>query len=334
MKVLVTGGAGYIGSFMSKILLDKGYDVIVFDNLERGHKEAIDSRVKFIKGDIKNLPELERLFSENNIDVIMHFAGYISVEESTKYPSLYRQNNIIGSENLFNTAINKGNVKIFIFSSSAAVYGNPIKIPIPEDHLTNPTSPYGETKLKVEEILGSLRQDNPSIGFACLRYFNACGAALDASMGEDHNPETHIIPLAIASLLEDKEFNLYGINYDTADGTCVRDYIHVLDLADAHVKVMERLIDKKEGFICNVGTGNGYSNKQVIDAIEKVSGKKVKIREAERRAGDADVLIADPSKINKELGFSPQYSDIETIVKTAWQWHKKNLKINILTSGN
>lgn len=325
MKVLVTGGAGYIGSFMSKLLLDNEYEVVVFDNLERGHKEAIDSRAEFIQGDIKNLPELERLFSKNNIDVVMHFAGYISVEESTKYPNLYHKNNIVGSENVFNTAINKGNVKTFIFSSSAAVYGNPTKIPIPENHITNPTSPYGKTKLETEKILESLRQENPSIGFACLRYFNACGAALDASMGENHNPETHIIPLAIKATLEDIEFNLYGSNYMTSDGTCIRDYIHVLDLVDAHVKVMEKIIKKKEGLIYNVGTGKGYSNKQVIEAIEKVSGKKMKIQKAERRTGDADVLIADPSKINEELGFSPQYSNLETIVKTAWQWHRKQI---------
>ncbi len=324
MKILVTGGAGYIGSFMSKILLDKGYDVVVFDSLERGHKEAIDSRAQFVQGDIKRLLELEHLFSENNIDVVMHFAGYISVEESTKYPNLYRENNIVGSENLFNAAINKGNVKTFIFSSSAAVYGNPTKIPIPEDHPTSPTSPYGKTKLEAEEILKSLKQNNPFIGFACLRYFNACGASLDASMGENHSPETHIIPLAIKAVLENSEFSLYGINYDTADGTCIRDYIHVLDLVDAHVKTMERLIEKKEGLTYNVGTGNGYSNKQVIEVIEKVSGKEMKVRKTERRAGDADVLIADPSKINKELGFSHKYSDLETIIKTAWQWHNKN----------
>jgi len=323
MKILVTGGAGYIGSFMSKILLDKGYEVVVFDSLERGYKEAIDSRAQFVQGDVKNISELEKLFLGNNIDVVMHFAGYISVEESTNYPDLYRENNIVGSENLFNSAINKGNVKNFIFSSSAAVYGNPTKIPILEDHPTNPMSPYGQTKLEAEGFLKSLQKNNPSIGFACLRYFNACGAALDASIGENHNPETHIMPLAIKAILEDKEFSLFGTNYDTTDGTCVRDYIHVLDLVDAHVKVMDRLIEKKEGFIYNVGIGKGYSNKQVIEAIEKVSGKKMKIRRAERRSGDADVLVADPTKIKQELNFNPKYSDLETIVKTAWLWHKK-----------
>lgn len=326
MKILVTGGAGYIGSFMTKILLDKGYDVVVFDNLERGHKKAVDSRAEFIQGDIKNLIELENLFSGNNIDAVMHFAGYISVEESTKFPDLYRKNNVAGSENLFKAAINNGDVKTFIFSSSAAVYGNPAEIPIPEDHPTSPTSPYGKTKLEVEEILGSLRQNNPSIGFACLRYFNACGAALDASMGEDHNPETHIIPLAMKTILEDKEFSLYGTNYDTLDGTCIRDYIHVLDLCEAHLLALEKIINNKGEYVYNVGTGKGFSNREVLRVIESVTGKRINVAEKDRRFGDADELVADVSRIRKELGFNPKYSDLETIVKTAWAWHSKNLK--------
>lgn len=324
MKILVTGGAGYIGSFMTKTLLDKGYDVVVFDNLERGHKKAIDSRAEFVQGDIKNIIELESLFSGNNIDVVMHFAGYISVEESTKYPDLYRENNIIGSENLFKAAINKG-VKTFIFSSSAAVYGNPTEIPIPENHPTSPTSPYGKTKLEVEEILRSLRKNNSSIGFACLRYFNACGAALDASMGEDHNPETHIIPLAIKAILEDKEFSLYGTNYATLDGTCIRDYIHVLDLCEAHLLVLEKIINNNGEYVYNVGTGKGFSNREVLKMIESVTKKKINVAEKDRRLGDADELVADVSKIKTELVFNPKYSDLETIVRTAWQWYNKKI---------
>lgn len=322
MRILVTGGGGYIGSFISKALLDKNYEVIVLDNLERGHETAIDKRAKFIKGDIKNPSDIESLFVGNTVDVIMHFAGYISVEESTKNPTLYEKNNVIGSKNLFDCAIRNG-VSNFIFSSSAAVYGNPIKTPIPEDHPTNPTSVYGATKLKTEEYLSFLKKANPSVSYACLRYFNACGAAVDGLMGEDHVPETHIIPLAIKSILENKEFLLYGSDYNTPDGTCIRDYIHVLDLVDAHILAMEKILSKKDGYIYNVGTGKGYSNKEIVNVIENVAGKKMNIEYVKRRDGDADVLVADPTRIKNELGFNPIYSDLENIIKTAWQWHSR-----------
>jgi UDP-glucose 4-epimerase len=322
MNVLVTGGAGYIGSFMTKALLDKGYKVIVFDSLERGHKEAVDARAIFIQGDIKDMVALDTLFGQNQIDAVMHFAGYISVEESTKNPEVYFQNNIVGSKNLFNAAIAHG-VKKIIFSSSAAVYGNPTMVPIPEDHPKNPTSPYGQNKLDAEKILADLCSENTDLGFASLRYFNAAGASLDGSLGENHNPETHIIPLAIRAIIESKEFNLYGTDYDTQDGTCIRDYIHVVDLVDAHILALEKLGESGGEHYYNVGTGNGYSNREVINAIEEVSGKKINIIEREKRAGDADKLIADPTRIQTELGFVPQYSDLQTIVKTAWNYYSK-----------
>lgn len=324
MKTLVTGGAGYIGSFMTRLLLDRGYEVIVFDNLERGHREAVDPRAKFFLGDLKNRGDIEKLFKEEKLDAVLHFAGHISVEESTKNPELYQNNNVIGSKNLFDIAIELGNVRKIIFSSTAAVYGNPIEVPISENHPKNPTNPYGETKLQVENLLSEIRRENPSLSFACLRYFNAAGASLDGGMGEAHVPETHIIPLAIKAALEDKEFNLYGTDYDTPDGTCIRDYIHVLDLVEAHILALNKLSESIDGYFYNVGTGKGYSNKEVIDTIEKISGKKIKINVSPRRPGDANELVADPEKIKSELGFSPSYSSLETIVESAWKWHSLN----------
>jgi len=325
MKILVTGGAGYIGSFMTKRLLDYGYEVVVFDSLERGHKEAIDPKAKFVQGDIKSATTLETLFCDEIIDAVMHFAGYISVEESTIKPDLYYDNNVRGSQNLLSVALNIGRIDKFIFSSSAAVYGNPVKVPIPEDHPKNPTSPYGKSKLEVEEILESFQKEE-GLNFVSLRYFNAAGAALDGSMGEAHGPETHIIPLAIKAALNGEEFKLYGADYNTPDKTCIRDYIHVTDLVEAHILALNKVEKEKGGFFYNVGTGIGYSNKEVIEMVKKVSGKDLEVKVAGRRSGDPEVLVADPTKIQKELGFKPRYSDLETIVKTAFKWHKNNLK--------
>lgn len=323
-KILVTGGAGYIGSITSKLLLDKGFEVTIFDNLERGHKEAVDSRAKFIKGDLRQVGDLANLFELSKFDAILHFAGLISVEESEKEPELYRENNVLGSKNLFDKALENGVIKI-IFSSTAAVYGNPQKIPIPESHPKNPTSEYGRTKLEIEKYLDSLRVKDDRLSFASLRYFNACGALLDGSMGEDHSPETHIIPLAIKAAQEGREFKLFGTDYDTPDGTCIRDYIHVLDLAEAHILALNKISNETGGYYYNVGTGKGFSNREIIEKVKQVSGRDFKIIEVERRMGDADRLIADPSKINEELGFAPAYSDIDTIVKSAWKWHSKEL---------
>ena len=321
MRVLVTGGAGYIGSFMVNSLLKRGDEVVVLDNLERGHREAVNSSAEFVQGDIRDGNVLQSLFSSEKIDAILHFAGLISVEESTKNPDLYNYVNVKGSRTLFETAI-RNSVVNFIFSSTAAVYGNPVKVPIPEDHPKNPTSPYGATKLETEQALSSLRKENPKVSFASLRYFNASGGALDGSLGENHNPETHIIPLAIKSAMQGSEFKLYGNDYSTSDGTCIRDYIHVLDLVDSHILALDKIINESGEYYYNVGTGIGISNKDVLESVEKISGMKLKIINAERRPGDADRLIADPAKIKSELGFTPKYSDLETIVKTAWEWHK------------
>ena len=323
MRILVTGGAGYIGSFMVQALLDKGHETVVFDSLERGHKEAIDSRAKFVQGDIKDRNALESMFNNEKFDVVMHFAAYISVEESEREEEKYYQNNVIGSKNLFESAIKIGNVRNFIFSSSCAVYGNPKKIPITEDHPKNPVSEYGKNKLEMERILESLKRENPDMSFAALRYFNAAGASIDGSNGENHNPEIHIIPLAIRAAITNGEFNLYGTDYNTPDGTCIRDYIHVLDLVTSHIIALEKILKNPGGYYYNVGTGNGYSNRQVLAKVEEVSGKKINIRETTRRPGDPDRLVADPTKIKSELGFEPKYSDLGTIVESAWRWHSR-----------
>ncbi len=327
MRILLTGGAGYIGSFVVKRLLEKGDEVIVLDSLERGEERNIDKRAIFIKANLWDRDKLEDAFRKYNFEAVMHFAGLISMEESMENPGIYFYNNTGGSLELIEHAT-KNNVKYFIFSSTAGVYGNPIKTPIPEDHPTNPTNPYGESKLMVEKILPWYNRIY-GLNFISLRYFNAAGASLDGSMGEGHDPETHIIPLAIKAALENKEFTLYGDNYNTKDGTCIRDYIHVIDLVEFHILALEKLKKEQGGFFYNVGTGQGYSNREVIEMIKKVSGIGLKVKIAARRPGDAEVLIADPTKIKNELGFNPRYSDLETIIKTAWKWYKNssNLKI-------
>lgn len=322
MRILVTGGAGYIGSFMTRSLVQEGNAVTVLDSLERGKEEYIEKSAKFIKGDIRDENVLTDIFSQDKIDAILHFAGLISVEESTKNPDLYTDVNVNGSRKLFETAIKNG-VNNFIFSSTAAVYGNPTQIPIPENHTKNPTSPYGKTKLETEENLSRLRRENQEVSFACLRYFNASGASLDGALGEAHNPETHIIPLAIKAVREGSDFKLFGTDYETPDGTCLRDYIHVLDLVEAHNLALRKILSEKGEYFYNVGTGDGISNREVIDMVEKISGMQMNVVEAPRRAGDADRLIADPGKIKNELGFTPEHSDLRTIVESAWKWHSK-----------
>lgn len=325
MKVLVTGGAGYIGSFMVKRLIEKGDEVIVFDSLERGRKEAVDSRARFVQRDLKSLATLEDLFCQEIIDAVVHFAGYISVEESMDHPDRYYWNNVVGSQNLFDVAIHIGKVNMFVFSSSAAVYGNPKTVPIPENHPKNPMSFYGKTKLAIEETLDHLHKEE-GISFVCLRYFNAAGAAFDGSNGELHSPETHIIPNAIRAGLSSSEFILYGDDYSTPDGTCIRDYVHVTDLVEAHVLAIEKLRTKNGGFFYNVGTGEGHSNREIITMVEEVLGVKIRLKVAARRKGDPEILVADPTKIRSELGFLPKNSDLLTIVRTACDWHRRNSK--------
>lgn len=320
MKILVTGGAGYIGSFMTKKLLDSGNDVVVIDSLERGKKDRVDTRATFIEGNLLDKDFIRKTFSTYNPTNIIHFAGYISMGESMHSPTMYFENNIHAVINILESV--KSQPTNFIFSSTAGVYGNPTKIPIPEDHSKNPTNPYGESKYIVERILPWYREIY-RLNYVCLRYFNAAGAALDGSMGENHDPETHIIPKAIDAVIHNTFFFLFGEDYNTPDGTCIRDYIHVLDLVEAHILALEKLQRNPGGYAYNVGTGRGHSNREVLAMLEKVTGKKVSVVIKERRLGDTDMLIADSAAITKDLGFTPQYSDLKTIVTTAWQWHKR-----------
>lgn len=324
MKLLITGGGGYIGSFMVNAAIARGYEVIVVDNLERGHQDAIDTRVGLVIGELKDKKFVERVFSEYKFDAVAHFAGYISMAESVKNPYLYFDNNVNASLNVIEGMV-KNKINNFIFSSTAGIYGNPIKTPIREDHPKNPTNPYGESKLMVEKILTWYRKIY-GLNFMSLRYFNACGGSIDGKMGEQHIPETHLIPNAVNAVLNKSKFTLYGNDYNTSDGTCIRDYIHVIDLVEAHILAISKLINDGGGFFYNVGTGKGHSNKEVLDAIRKISGSEINIKISKRRPGDAGILIADPTLIKRDLGFSPKYSDLETIVRSAWDWHKK-LKI-------
>ncbi len=321
MKLLITGGAGYIGSFMVKAAIDRGDEVVVADSLERGHKEAIDTKAQLLIGDLRDKVFVENIFSKQKFDAVVHFAGYISMAESVSNPYIYFDNNINSSLNVVENMVKYG-INNLVFSSTAGVYGNPLKTPIKENHPNNPTNPYGESKLMVEKILSWYRKTY-GLNFACLRYFNASGAATDGKMGEQHSSETHLIPNALNAVINKTEFTLYGDDYGTPDGTCIRDYIHVVDLVEAHILAITKLKNSGGGFYYNIGTGQGYSNKEVLSIVNKISTSDVKIKIAKRRPGDADILIADPTSIKKDLGFSPKYSDLETIVKSAWEWHRK-----------
>lgn len=322
MNILVTGGAGYIGSITAKILLDLGYGVTIADSLEKGNEWAIDKRAVFLKGNLLESEFIKKVFSKK-FDGVINFAGYISVKESVDDSDLYLKNNIGIVLNILEGMRKSGSDNL-VFSSSAGVYGNVEKFPISENFSFFPGNPYGETKLIAENILKWSKIKSIS-----LRYFNASGALLDSSLGEAHHPETHIIPLAIESALSGKEFNLFGTDYRTSDGTCIRDYIHVLDLAEAHILALKAMWkNKKISKAYNVGTGKGYSNKEIIEMVENISGKKINVKEKERRPGDIAILVADNSLIKTELGFEPKYSDLNTIIKTAYDWKIAHLNKN------
>ena len=319
-KILVTGGAGYIGSITVQVLKKAGFEPIIFDNLVTGHKESI-AQEKFYQGDlVKDFNLLEKVLKEEKPEAVIHFAAMSLVGESVQNPQKYFTNNLKGVLNLLEMMMKNKVLKI-VFSSTAAVYGEPQKIPIEEDDPKAPTSPYGESKLMIEKILDWYGRAY-GLNSVALRYFNACGAMLDGFLGEDHHPETHLIPAAMQAALAKKAFKLFGNDYPTKDGTCIRDYIHVLDLAEAHLLALN---NSSKGFsYYNVGTNQGFSVLEVLDMIKKISGIDFPISIKARRRGDPVRLIAKAEKIKKELGWRAEYSDLKTIIKSAWQWHKKH----------
>ncbi len=326
MKVLVTGGAGYVGSHAVRQLIAAGHDVLVLDNMVFGHKGAVEPD-RLIVGDLSDQALVEKLLTEHDIEAVMHFAAYAFVGESVTNPAKYYQNNIVGTLSLLDAMRNVG-VKKLVFSSTCATYGPPKTVPIPEDHPQSPINPYGFTKLVIEEAMKDYKHAY-GLSYAALRYFNASGAAEDGSIGEDHSPETHLIPLILEVALGQREhITIFGTDYDTPDGTCIRDYIHVDDLATAHIAAIEKLAEASEPIAikCNLGTGNGASVREVIDACKEVTGKEIAVVEGERREGDPAELVADPAGAERILGWRAKMTNIKDIVASAWKWHEANPK--------
>lgn len=319
MAILVCGGAGYIGSHMVAALLEKGEEVVILDNLQKGHRDAVLGG-KLYEGDLRDRAILDKVFTENKIDAVIDFAADSLVGESVTEPLKYFENNVGGTLSLLR-AMKDHNVKNIVFSSTAATYGEPESIPIVEDDKTFPTNPYGESKLAVEKVLKWC--DNAyGIKYTALRYFNAAGAHPNGKIGEDHSPESHLIPLILQTALGKREkIMMFGDDYNTEDGTCVRDYIHVMDLASAHLLAVDRLRKGGESRIYNLGNGKGFSVKEVIEVARKVTGREIKAEVAPRRAGDPAVLIASSAKAMEELGWKPEFNSLETIIETAWNWH-------------
>jgi len=317
MKILVTGGAGYIGSACTEYLLDKGCKVTVFDSLVTGHRGAVDKRAEFVKGDLSDRNLIISVLKNGGFDGIMHFAAYSLVGESMTNPGKYFQNNLGAGINLLDGAV-EGKVKSFVFSSTCATYGEPTQIPIPETEKQSPINPYGESKLMFEKALKWYNQIF-GLKYAALRYFNAAGAT--KQFGEDHSPETHLVPLVLkVALGKMKSINIFGEDYPTPDGTCIRDYIHIIDLAQAH----ELALSAPRSGHYNLGTGNGYSVKQIIDVSRKVTGHKIPADIVERRPGDPPRLIGCSALAKKELGWKPQFENVEAVIQSAWDWMKKN----------
>lgn len=322
MNILVTGGAGYIGSHTVRALLRAGYRPIIVDNFSRGHRSAIPEGVTYIEMDIAD-PKVVGVLKEYAIDGIMHFAAHSQVGESMVNPAIYYENNVVGSWHLIESARQAG-VKHFVFSSTAAVYGEPEAVPITEDAKLQPTNVYGRTKLMIEQTLEDYSHIYGST-YVALRYFNAAGADASGDIGEDHSPETHLIPLVLAAALGQRDnITVYGTDYPTADGTCVRDYIHVSDLAQAHVLAMDYLLKGGASQVFNLGSGNGFSVKEIIEEAKAVTQIDFPVAYGERRPGDPGTLIASSQKIKTLLGWDPQYSEVKQVLADAWRWHKKH----------
>ena len=323
MKVLVVGGAGYIGAVTVEVLLENNHDVIVLDNLCRGHEQAVPSKAKFVQGDMGSADDLNAIFKNEKIEAVMHFGALSLVGQSVEQPALYFHNNVTNGITLLDVMLANG-VKKFVFSSTASVYGEPHASPVLEDFPLVPSSPYGDSKLAYEKIL-KWYANAYGLMYTALRYFNVAGAT-DAS-GEDHEPETHLIPLVLQVARGDRpHITIFGDDYQTPDGTGIRDYIHVKDLAYAHVLAVEALKTPGQSSIYNLGSGTGFSVKEIIEVARKVTGKAIPIEVGPRRAGDPSVLVASSQKIQDELGWAPKYGALETIIGDAWKWHQKNPK--------
>ncbi len=322
--ILVTGGAGYIGSHAVLALQKAGYNVIVLDNLSYGHRELIEDglKVELLVADTSDRAYLDNLFATRKIDAVMHFAAFIAVGESVHKPDIYYHNNVVGTLTLLE-AMMAADIKKFVFSSTCAVYGMPKEVPMTENHPISPLSPYAASKRMVEQILTDFDQAY-GLKSVIFRYFNASGAEPTGLLGEDHEPETHLIPLALLTVLKKREFlSIFGTDYDTPDGTAVRDYIHVCDLADAHVLGLQYLLKGGDSEIFNLGNGNGFSVREVIETSQQVTGQTVAVKESDRRAGDAPILVGSSKKAKEILGWNPQYADLTKIISHAWQWHQQ-----------
>ncbi|MGI6685154.1 MAG: UDP-glucose 4-epimerase GalE [Bacillota bacterium] len=324
MVVLITGGAGYIGSHTVHRLAEKGFDVVIYDNLSRGHMEAVKG-FPLVVGDIGDRTKVAETIQKYHVQAVMHFAAESQVGESMVNPAKYFENNVAKSILFLNEVINRG-VKHFVFSSSAAVYGEPISLPIKESHMLNPTNPYGDTKLQIEKVLERYHQTY-GLRYVSLRYFNAAGADPTGKIGEDHNPETHLIPLALqVALKQKKELHIYGGDYPTPDRTAVRDFVHVVDLAEGHILALQALREGMNKGIYNMGNERGYSVLEVVESAKRISRCEIKYRVSPPRPGDPAVLVADCEKIRRELGWRPLFPQLDEIMKSAWDWHKTHLQ--------
>lgn len=323
MTILVLGGAGYIGSHTVYALIEKGVDVVVIDNLETGHIEAVHEKARFYKGDVRDRAFVDSVLDKEKIDAVIHFAANSLVGESMVNPLKYYDNNVNGTKVLLQSMVAHGLDKI-VFSSTAATYGEPEKVPILETDRTEPTNTYGETKLAMEKMFKWTDRAH-GLKYVSLRYFNACGAHVSGKIGEAHSPETHLIPLILQVPLGQREYiSIFGDDYDTSDGTCIRDYIHVTDLAQAHILAVDYLMKGNESNIFNLGNGVGFTVKEVIDTARKVTGHEIPAKIAERRAGDPARLIASSDKARQVLLWKPEHADLEEIISTAWNWHKNH----------
>ncbi|MHC4155606.1 MAG: UDP-glucose 4-epimerase GalE [Planctomycetota bacterium] len=321
MRVLVCGGAGYIGSNMTAMLAGEGYEPTVIDNLSTGHISSVLG-VEFVQGDLGNCELLAETLRERNIEAVMHFAASIEVGESVHSPLKYYRNNLCNTYTLL-SAMETVGVEKLVLSSTAAVYGMPLEVPVKEDSPTQPINPYGQTKLAAERMCHYQSQTG-RLRYAALRYFNACGAGNNSTLGEDHRPESHLIPLAIQAAIGKRgQLDIYGTDYPTPDGTCLRDYIHVEDLCQAHLLALDRLQADSE-LVYNLGNNKGYSVREVVETVKRASGRDFKVVEADRRAGDAPVLTCDHTRAKEQLGWEPEHPELEQIVATAWKWHSEH----------